>query len=93
MSMQEFGLFIDGRWVAAASGRTFQTTNPATAEVLAVFAQGDREDVERAVKAASKAALKWRAFPAPKRGEILLKTASIMRRRKEELGRLVTREM
>jgi alpha-ketoglutaric semialdehyde dehydrogenase len=92
--MQKFGLFIDGRWEASeTSDSNFQTTNPATGEVLAVFAEGDREDVERAVKAASGAALKWRAFPAPKRGEILIKAASIMRRRKEELGRLVTREM
>jgi len=93
MDMQEFGLFIDGRWMPSASGRTFDTTNPATGEVLAVFQQGNRDDVKRAVNAASGAVSKWRAFPAPKRGEVLLRAASIMRHRKEELGRLVTREM
>ncbi|MFO7459155.1 MAG: aldehyde dehydrogenase family protein [Desulfatiglandales bacterium] len=93
MDMQEFGLFIDGRWMPSASGRTFDTTNPATGEVLAVFQQGNRDDVKRAVNAASGAVSKWRAFPAPERGEVLLRAASIMRHRKEELGRLVTREM
>jgi acyl-CoA reductase-like NAD-dependent aldehyde dehydrogenase len=91
--MKKYGLYIDGQWVPSTSGRTFETKNPTTGEVLATFAEGDREDVEKAVKAASKARLKWRTFPAPKRGEILLKAASIMRRRKEELGTLVSREM
>jgi hypothetical protein len=48
--------------------------------------------VEIAVSAASKAAPEWRAFPAPKRGEVLLRADPVMRHRKEELGRLVTRE-
>ncbi|MBV8911900.1 MAG: aldehyde dehydrogenase, partial [Acetobacteraceae bacterium] len=38
-------LFIDGRWVEAASGQTFDTVNPATGEVLASVAEGDREDI------------------------------------------------
>jgi acyl-CoA reductase-like NAD-dependent aldehyde dehydrogenase len=91
--MKDYGLYIDGQWVPSESGRTFETTNPSTGEVLATFAEGDRNDVEKSVQAASKAFVKWRAFPAPKRGEILLKAASIMRRRKEELGKLVSREM
>jgi len=91
--MKEYGLYIDGQWVPPASGRTFQTKNPASGEILASFGEGARKDLEEAVKSASRALLKWRAFPAPKRGEIMLKAASIMRARKEELGRLVTREM
>ena len=92
-AVKEYGLYINGQWVGSESGHTFQTTNPATGEVLATFAEGNGDDVEKAVKAASEAKSKWRAFPAPKRGEILLKTAAIMRSRKEELGRLATREM
>ena len=45
-------LFIDGRWVDAASGRTFVTPNPATGDTLATVAEGDAEDVDRAVRAA-----------------------------------------
>jgi acyl-CoA reductase-like NAD-dependent aldehyde dehydrogenase len=91
--MKEYALYIDGQWVPSASGRTFETLSPTTGEVLASLAEGDREDVEKAVKAAFKARFKWRAFPAPKRAEILLRAASIMRRRKEGLGKLVSREM
>ena len=91
--MKAYGLYIDGQWVPSASGRTFETKSPTSAEVLATFAEGDRTDVQKAVEAAYKARLKWRAFPAPKRAEILLSAASIMSRRKQELGKLVTREM
>ena len=45
-------LFINGKFVDAASGKTFPTFNPATGEVLANVAEGDREDINRAVKAA-----------------------------------------
>ena len=48
-------LLIDGRFVAAASGKTFESFDPATGEVLAHVAEGDREDVERAVRAARRA--------------------------------------
>ena len=47
--------FPPGQWVDAASGRTFETLNPATEEVLAEVARGEAEDVDRAVRAARKA--------------------------------------
>ena len=49
---QTHQLLINGKWVEAASGKTFATYNPATGEVLAQVAEGDREDIDRAVKAA-----------------------------------------
>ena len=45
-------LFINGQWVDAASGKTFETPNPATGETLASVAEGDSEDIDRAVRAA-----------------------------------------
>ena len=48
-------LLINGKWVAAKSGKTFETLNPATEEVLALVAEGDKADVDEAVKAARKA--------------------------------------
>ena len=45
-------MLINGKWVESASGKTFPTYNPATGEVLARVAEGDREDIDRAVKAA-----------------------------------------
>jgi acyl-CoA reductase-like NAD-dependent aldehyde dehydrogenase len=44
-------LFIDGKWVGSASGRTFVTPNPATGDSLATVAEGDAEDIDRAVRA------------------------------------------
>ncbi|MFZ7113664.1 MAG: aldehyde dehydrogenase family protein, partial [Desulfatiglandales bacterium] len=70
-----------------------ESINPATGEILATFPEGTVKDVERAIEAASDAQTIWRGFPAPKRGEILLKAAWIMRNRKDELGELASREM
>ena len=63
-------LFIDGKWVDAASGRTFETLNPATGETLAEVADGEAEDVDRAVRAARRAfeAGPWRRMTASERG-------------------------
>ena len=48
-------MLIDGRWVDAASGKRFESRNPATGELLATVAEGDAEDIDRAVAAARKA--------------------------------------
>ena len=70
-------MLIDGRWVAAASGKTFETRNPATGELLAQVAEGDLEDIDRAVAAARKAFTgpwsKWK--PAERQLLLLLKDA------------------
>ena len=44
-------MLIEGKWLEAASGKTFETLNPATGEVLAHVAEGDAEDIDRAVAA------------------------------------------
>jgi aldehyde dehydrogenase (NAD+) len=73
-----FGNYIDGEWTSAASGRTFENRNPADAsELIGRFADSGPEDVERAVAAARAAFPKWKALPAPKRGEILYRAAEI----------------
>jgi acyl-CoA reductase-like NAD-dependent aldehyde dehydrogenase len=85
---------IAGEWVAAASGRTFEDLNPANREeVLGVFPRSDAADVERAVAAAQEAFRSWRLVPAPRRAEIVFRAGEILVRRKEELARLMTREM
>src|SRR6202451_529022 len=48
-------LLIGGKWVPAKSGKTFETINPANEQVLALIAEGDKADVDEAVKAARKA--------------------------------------
>jgi len=89
-----FTNYIDGEWTPAASARTFESRNPADAgELVGRFADSGPEDVERAVAAARAAYPRWKALPAPKRGEILYRVAEILVRQKEELSRDMTREM
>jgi acyl-CoA reductase-like NAD-dependent aldehyde dehydrogenase len=90
----EFLNFIDGRWVGSKSGETFQSLNPANREdVVGVFPRSGKEDVAAAVAAATKAYPRWRATPPPERGEIVLRAALLLKKRKEELASLMTREM
>jgi aldehyde dehydrogenase (NAD+) len=86
--------FIAGRWVAAASGRTFENRNPADREdLVGAFPESGRADVDAAVEAAKRAFPGWRATPAPRRAEILYAAGEILKRDKEKLARLMTREM
>ena len=91
--MQQFGQFINGQWTDFTPGASFVSQSPASGEALAAFSKGTRADVLAAVDAAEAAFPQWKALPAPKRGEILLRAAQILRDRKEELGRLVSQEM
>jgi alpha-ketoglutaric semialdehyde dehydrogenase len=91
---KNFQNFINGKWVDAKSGRTFENRNPANwDEVVGLFPKSGRDDVEDAVKAARAAFETWRLVPAPKRGDILRRVGDIMVARKEELARQMTREM
>lgn len=91
---KKFQNFIDGKWVDAKSGKTFENRNPADwDEVLGVFPKSGREDVDEAVRAARTAFEKWRLVPAPKRGDIMRKVGDLMVARKEQLARHMTKEM
>jgi aldehyde dehydrogenase (NAD+) len=91
---QGHGNFIAGRFVPAASGRSFENRNPAdSAELIGTFADSGPADVDAAVAAAREAFPRWRALPAPRRGEILFRAAQLLVERKEQLARDMTREM
>ncbi|MBH0169736.1 MAG: aldehyde dehydrogenase family protein [Bacillota bacterium] len=84
--------FINGEWVSSASGKTFETLNPSTGEVLAVVSEGGTEDIDKAVKAA-RAAFEtgyWSKMPASKRSYLIYKLAELMEENKEELAQLDT---
>jgi aldehyde dehydrogenase (NAD+) len=86
--------FIGGRWVSAKSGKTFENRNPADRdEIIGVYPDSGPEDVEAAVAAAKTAFPGWRDTPAPRRAETLYAAGEILKRDKEELARLMTREM
>src|SRR5215211_107769 len=87
-------LFIAGEWVDSVSGRTFESLNPADRrDTIGHFQAGTRADTAMAVRAAEMALPRWKATPAPKRGEILYAFAELMRDNKERLARAMTREM
>ncbi|MGI0071955.1 MAG: aldehyde dehydrogenase family protein [Thermoplasmata archaeon] len=90
---EAFGLFIGGKWASPAKARRFVTINPATREPVGSFVTGTAADVDRAVTAAANAFPAWRDTPPPKRGDILLTAARLLKERKPEVGRIVTREM
>ena len=85
-------MLIDGTWVASASGKTFETVNPATGGMLASVAEGDAEDVERAVRAARRAFDDgpWPHMSPPDRVKILLRTADLIEQNAQELAQLET---
>ena len=92
--MAELLNYIDGEWRAAKSGKTLENRNPAnTDDLIGLFPASGAADVEAAVAAAKKAFAVWRLVPAPKRGEILYRVGELLKKSKEELARIETREM
>ncbi|MCZ6692204.1 MAG: aldehyde dehydrogenase family protein, partial [Planctomycetota bacterium] len=91
---EKFQNYIGGRWVDASTGETFQNRNPANRDdLVGIFPRSSARDVDDAVSAARAAFAAWKSTPAPKRGQILLETGRILRDRKDEIARVMTREM
>jgi betaine-aldehyde dehydrogenase len=89
--MHAYRMLIDGEWVEARSGRTFEVMNPATAEPMATVPDAGAEDVDRAVKAARRAFDGgWRDATAQERGRALFRLADAVRREAKRLATLET---
>jgi len=87
----QYGLFINGKFVAPKGGKTFTTINPATEEVLAKIAYAELADVNLAVTAARNAFTKtWSKMPAAERGKYLFRIARILQERSREFAVLET---
>jgi acyl-CoA reductase-like NAD-dependent aldehyde dehydrogenase len=83
-------LLVGGKWVPSKSGKTFETINPANEEVLALAAEGDKADVDEAVKVARKAYEegKWSKIGPHQRARYLLKIADLIEQNADELATL-----
>jgi phenylacetaldehyde dehydrogenase len=83
-------LFINGQWADAASGRTFETPDPATGETLARVAEGDAEDIDRAARAARKAFEDgpWSRMTPSERGRIVWRIGDLILEHVDELAQL-----
>ena len=91
--MERYRLHIDGAWVDAASGRTFQTVDPFTGEAWAEVPDGGAEDVERAVRAAAEALRgPWGAMTGKERARLLRRLAELLARDAEALAAFETRD-
>src|SRR5712672_1072952 len=87
-------MLIDGKWVEAASSKRFETHNPATGELLATVAEGDAEDINRAVAAARRAFEgPWSKVKPFERQNLLLRLADLVEKNFEELSQLDTLDM
>ena len=85
MSVRTYQMYIDGKWVNAESGKTYQAFNPATEEVIAELPLGDKADVDKAVKAAQKAFPIWSSKSVNDRARILKQIAAAIREKIPEL--------
>ncbi|HLX58042.1 MAG TPA: aldehyde dehydrogenase family protein [Ktedonobacteraceae bacterium] len=92
IQQQPIKMLIGGQWVESASGKTFDTINPSTGSVLAKVAEGDSEDINRAVAAARKAfeSGPWPKLTPSQRGRLLWKLADLIEQHAEELAQLET---
>ena len=92
LQQQPVRMLIGGRWVAAASGKTFATYNPSTGATLAQVAEGDAEDIDRAVAAARQAFERgpWPKMTPSQRGRLLWRVAELIEQHADELALLET---
>ncbi|MFT7826207.1 aldehyde dehydrogenase [Priestia megaterium] len=92
MTVKDAKLFINGEYVDALSGQTFDTFNPATNEKLASVANGGKEDAKRAIDAAQRAFESgiWSKMPVEERSAILCKMADLIMEKVDELAYLET---
>jgi len=83
-------LFINGQWSDSASGKTFETPDPATGETLARVAEGDAEDIDRAVRAARRAFEEgpWSRLTPSERGRIIWRIGDLILEHLDELAQL-----
>jgi len=85
-------MLIDGKWVDSVSGKTFETINPSTGDTICRVAEGDKADVDLAVKAARKAleSKGWRNMAPAQRGRLLNTLADLIEANAKELAALET---
>ncbi|HEU4451995.1 MAG TPA: aldehyde dehydrogenase family protein [Longimicrobium sp.] len=90
----KFKNFIGGQWVEPSTGEYFENRNPAKqSDLIGMWPRSGREDVDRAVAAASEAFPAWSRLPAPARGDILRRVGDLLTARKDEVAKAATREM
>ena len=94
MTIQTYDMLVNGAWVQASDGATFDSTDPATGEVWARIPEATEADIDRAVRAAETAMREgpWSQMTPTARGKCLRKLGDLMAEQSEALGRVETRD-
>ncbi|MFL2853660.1 MAG: NAD-dependent succinate-semialdehyde dehydrogenase [Candidatus Pelagibacter sp.] len=90
---EKFGQFIDGKWIKASSGETYEVINPANEEILGHASKASAEDVEKALNSAQKGFEVWKKTTPWQRSYILRRIADKMREKQDVLAKWMTLEM
>ncbi|MEO0328328.1 MAG: aldehyde dehydrogenase [Pseudomonadota bacterium] len=91
--IETYSMLIDGKWVQASTGGTFESIDPATGKVWAHIPEASEADVDRAVKAASRALEgEWGQITPTQRGKFLHRLGDLLAENSEHLGRIETRD-
>lgn len=91
MEVKKF--YINGEWVSAISGESYEVRNPATGELVSNVTYGDGRDAKLAIESASKAFKFWSSLPAAERSKYLYKLYDVIIEEKENLAKAITFEM
>ncbi len=91
--MEACGLYIGGKWIATGKGGLLESRSPVDGQLMARLETATASDVDSAVEAALRALPSWKKTPAPRRGELLLKAASLLRERKDAMASTISLEM
>ena len=81
---ENYGLYIDGKWVPASDGATLKVINPATGQIISNISEATESDVDKAVKAAQKAFESWKNTSLVERQNVLLKIADIIEENRKD---------
>jgi succinate-semialdehyde dehydrogenase/glutarate-semialdehyde dehydrogenase len=92
MAAERFQMYIDGKWVDAEGGKSFEVINPADKSVAGIVPDGGVAETRRAIEAADRAFKSWSRTPAKERGVILKRVMDLMAEGRDEIARLVVLE-
>ena len=84
--------YVNGQWIDAKSGKTFEVHNPATGEVIGTMPEMDASDTEAAIKAAEKALVSYRRTTGRERSKMLRKWYNLMVENHEDIAKLIMLE-
>lgn len=93
LKLEQYKMYIDGAFVDASRGETFDNINPSTAKVLNQIPKATEEDLERALDAANRAQKEWKHVPSAERAEYLFKISDLILENKETFAKIISAEV